>query len=331
MREATLVEFLKELGLWPLKYSGSSNFKVTCLFSSTKHDGGEDRRPSATVSFDGDDNPSWYNCFGCGTSKPFVEAVNEAAAYHDLKWSRLSVQYRATEDQELQERPLKRMEAKAHKARNYSRSLGTLLKNPYPDDMVEFLDSKGVSIEAAQDAMLAFMPEGHIDDQMTLDEEGDPRPAFADMIIIPTIVPWRGKLRCVGAQARPWKTGVKYYTPYPYESKYYLWGEQWLSEARGQPLFLTEGQFDAIHLRSLGAHAVAIMGVALTRPKVIKLRGAGSEWALAWLDPDAAGVRVRPRIRKALNLEGIPNKIITSDLDPKYCTEEQLKEILDSL
>lgn len=331
MQEATLVDFLRKLDLWPLKYSGNSCFKLKCLYRHSRHEGGEDRRPSAIVSFDNSASPSWFTCFGCGASKPFLEAVSETAATHDIRWARLASQQRAIEDRELQDRPLKRMEPTRHTVRNYSRSLKQLLQFTYPDDMVEFLDSKGVSVGAAQDAMIAYMPEGYLDDQMTTDEEGNPKPAFSDMIVIPTIVPYRGKLRCVGAQARPWKSGVKYYTPYPYEAKYHLWGQQWLEEAKGQPLFVTEGQFDALHLRDLGAHAVSLMGVALSHPKVIQLRKAGPGIILPWLDPDTAGRGAMPRIKKALDNEGLAYRLIEATHDPKYCSRKQLTKILDSL
>lgn len=68
MNRESLIEVLLQMGLWPLKPSGMNHFKIGCLYQHSRHQSGEDRHPSGTISFDR--GMSWFKCHTWNQATP---------------------------------------------------------------------------------------------------------------------------------------------------------------------------------------------------------------------------------------------------------------------
>lgn len=70
--------------------------------------------------------------------------------------------------------------------------------------------------------------------------------------------------------------------------------------ANSDEIHVTEGEFDAIILNSLGLHAIAIPGASLWQPCYRRML-AGFSRVWVWGDPDEAGAEFVNRLSKAMN------------------------------
>lgn len=336
MNETSLIQFLKELGLWPLKRSGTWHYKCECFYQSIKHPRGVDRHPSGTISFDGD-GESWFECFTCDTKKPFHQVIMENAARWALGngWTAIARRMADEEERQQQCRPIRKPRKFVARIRDCNAGLKQLIEAGglrYPQYMVEFMESKGVSAEWARKFGFCFVPAGYVDPFLNLDENGKPIPIAADSIFFPTLTHnERGNLVCAGGQARPFEGKTKkYYTMYPYSSRSFTFGEQFLSRAEGQPLFVVEGQFDVAHIMQEGFFATGIFGLHLNQPRILKIKRAKPSRVILFMDPDEAGQKVVTQNARLLGFEGLTTQIVTGKMDPKYSTTKQLQEFIDS-
>lgn len=69
--------------------------------------------------------------------------------------------------------------------------------------------------------------------------------------------------------------------------------------AAGDEIHVTEGELDAITLRRVGLHAVAVPGAALWRPRHRRML-AGFSRVWVWADPDEAGAELTTRVCRSL-------------------------------
>lgn len=328
MQEAQLTQFLMEIGLWPLKRSGTNNFSTACFFPE-KHKDGIDRRPSATISFD--QGESWFRCFGCGTRKPIISAIREAAV-RDLakrEWLESVERFRTVEDSDVLITAARKMQVPETAAIDCTVGLKALLtaSRTYPKDVVEFLSSKNVSVSTAQKFFVAFVPEGHVDKFLARGSDGKPKPVLSDSIFIPTLVKnSNGKTICVGGQARPLDrgTGSKYFTMYPHSIGKYLYAQHLADKTKDKAAFLVEGAFDAMHLWQEGFRAYGLFGLNASRHRCIKLKKMGISEAVVFLDPDQSGISATEKVVTSLRDENINATSISYPKQPKECTTEEL-------
>lgn len=332
MREELLTGFLTELGLWPLKKSGSFNFSLGCLYQESRHKNGYDRRPSATVSFN--QGTSWFRCYACGTRRPFVQAVLDLAmtSPSTVGWARLSSKYAELEGTDTSSGglavPGKPPERVA--ARDCMPGLGALFKNEYPKHMVDFLNSKGVSEKTARSFAVSFVPAGHVDEFLQRGEDGKPMPVKSDTIFIPTLIRGKdGQLLCVGGQGRPLDSrGLKYYTMYPHAIGQYLYGQHLAYKLNGASFFLVEGAFDVMHVWQEQSRALGLFGLHANQQRCLRLKNINPTEIKVFLDPDYSGQGAVSKVIKTLEEHGLNASPVTSDKQPKECSAEELDTLL---
>jgi len=331
MQEAQLTQFLMEIGLWPLKRSGTNNFSTACLFPE-KHKDGTDRRPSATISFD--QGESWFRCYGCGTRKPIISAVREAAI-RDLskrEWLEAIEKFRSVEDSDVLITAVRKMQVPVDALIDCTTGLKTLLTDcpVYPKAVLDFLESKNVSADTAKKFYVAFVPEGHVDRFLARGSDGKPKPVLSDSIFIPTLVKnSNGKTICVGGQARPLDrgTGSKYFTMYPHSIGKYLYAQHLADKVKDKAAFLVEGAFDVMHLWQEGFRAYGLFGLNASHHRCIKLKKMSVSEAVVFLDPDQSGISATEKVVASLQNENINATSISYPKQPKDCTTEELNSL----
>ena len=211
MRHETLVRLLRDLDLWPAKKSGEHHYVVRCLFPS-KH-AGYDRKPSATVSHDL--GVSWFTCWSCGTKRPLLRVVEEDGS---PGWSLIALKYRPLEARDVRYAEIATpIRTGPPKPRNCSKGLAQLRKLGLPTAARELLTAKNVDPDFAwRRFLVAFVPEGHCDEFMGVDENGEQRCARTDALFTPTLVRTPDdRIACIGGQARPLTADKQYFTLYP--------------------------------------------------------------------------------------------------------------------
>lgn len=331
MNEEALKGFLSEMGLWPLKRSGLNHFKIDCFYQESRHEGGYDRHPSATISFD--QGVSWFTCFTCETRQPFWKTVERASTGigYGRNWTSLARRMSAREEFEKDRDPAPRPGGPRHAAKmiDCSGGLERIIRHGglnYPSEVVELLESKGVSPKTARKFLVAFVRKGHVDEFLQKDENDEPIPLAADCLFIPTLRLTRGgKLKCYGGQGRPLEQiGKKYFTMYPYPSRGFVYGEHLFPEMAGRPIFVVEGQFDVMHIHQEDHCAGGLFGLHANPPRVIMIANARPSEAIVFTDPDPAGERVRMRIVREFQMRGVAARSVTSETDPKHCLSAEL-------
>lgn len=94
---------------------------------------------------------------------------------------------------------------------------------------------------------------------------------------------------------------------------------------------ITEDILSAIRVAGAGYAGLCILGTSLPAEQVpMVLRYVGKGRTFVWLDPDTAGKKGRARIAKLLRLSGLDPIIIRSEQDPKFYSNAQIQEFLQS-
>lgn len=328
MRESTLIAFLTDLGLWPAKRSGDNHFGIRCLYPH-KHVKGMDIKPSAGVSFD--DGISWFSCFACGTKRPMVAAVYENGTQG---WSLISIKYKAIEEIELKDivinKPL--VNEITLTPTNCNAGLKRLRKHGLTNELKDFLISKHVDPEFAwKKFFVAYVPEGHTDEFMGVDEFNEPKRAKNSSIFTPTLIQDNRGIVCIGGQARPIYGTKSYFTLYSYSARNYLYGEHLLETVKGKPLFVEEGQFDVIKTWQCNQAAVGLFGLFVSEPRAFKIARARPSHVRLFLDPDKYGKDATEAATSKLHDRGILTTVVDHGTDPKYCDELTFKKLVEPI
>ncbi|WP_254792784.1 toprim domain-containing protein [Streptomyces sp. CC77] len=98
----------------------------------------------------------------------------------------------------------------------------------------------------------------------------------------------------------------------------------------GDEIHVTEGELDAITLRRIGLHAVAVPGAALWRPRHRRML-AGFSRVWVWGDPDEAGAELITRVSRSLRTaQGV--RLRDGDVTETYMAEgaEALLDLVPS-
>lgn len=330
-----LVEFLTELGMWPLKPSGNDHFKIKCLYRRSRHDSGQDTHPSATISFDYGE--SWFRCHACGTARPFHVALEQTAGeFGNYHWSNIARHMRERETFEAQQDGVKPLtERKIPPIQNYAAGLQKIIAaggKDYPPEALEHLESKGLTVSTARKSGILYVPPGYTDEFISKDEHGNPIPVADDTIVIPTFYndPTSGQLWCVGAQGRPLHaTTRKYYTFYSYSSHHHLYGQHLLHRVAGKPLFVEEGQYDVAHTWQEGFCAVGLFGLFITRRRIHLIKQAQPSKVIVFLDPDKEGQKAVDRVVEEFSYEEIEAEPVLGKYDPKHCSASDFRDLAE--
>lgn len=94
----------------------------------------------------------------------------------------------------------------------------------------------------------------------------------------------------------------------------------------GTRIVLTEDILSALKVGQV-ASAWSILGTSLSPLRAAQIANLGVAVDI-WLDPDDAGRKGRRKIAAQLRALGVPVRIIRAELDPKYYSLDQIKEIL---
>lgn len=200
----------------------------------------------------------------------------------------------------------------------------------YPKSVVEFLESKNVSVETAKKFFVAFAPQGYVDRFVARGSDGKPKPVLSDSIFIPTLIKNRdGKTICVGGQARPLDKGLgsKYFTMYPHSIGRFLYAQHLADTTRNKAALLVEGAFDVMHLWQEGYRAYGLFGLNASHHRCVKLKKMGISEAVVFLDPDQSGISATEKAVQALRDENINATSISYNKQPKECTAEELNAL----
>jgi len=332
MRHDRLVALLERAGLGPLKRSGAHDYALSCLYPH-KHAHG-DRKPSATVSFD--QGVSWFRCWGCGTRRPIALALMETAAPGSGVAS-LAAAYLADEEQEERttgpERIMRRL-TRQEPARDCTAGLRRLLvmNETYPDMLQSFLAAKGVTESTARRFGVVFMPAGWSDEFLAPQRDGSPGVMRSPAVFVPTLVRHATGIICVGGQARPLDGhGPKYFAAWPFKAGQYLYGQHHWAKLIEQRVFLVEGAFDVQHCWQHDVPALGLFGVGLTAERIAKLVQLHPAHIGVFLDPDPAGRNVTDARVEELRAAGLTASAVLHDKQPKHCSQEELRQLMNSL
>lgn len=305
--------------------SGDGFLSTPCLLAETRHLSGKDSRPSMTISIS--DSLSFVRCWSCGYKRPFVDMLFELnMIYGGL--ADLAIEAQQVE----QNRPFKLVantkNEEINSYQNYTEVLNELYQNPWSEKAVELLNQKGVTLDIARKYGCCFAPKGT---DIAL-PDGTEMIVQDDLIVFPIMTSSPdNSLICVGAQGRyveRSKTRSKYFAPLPFKSSKFFFGEQALSIRRSQPIILTEGPLDAMHVVQEGYRALALMGLSLQDKKASKLLLANPKYVILLLDPDGPGQQAVGVIKNTLLKHNIQTIVRRPDKDPKYLTKQDLSSLL---
>jgi len=327
MRSYQVEALLQRIGQWPAPRSGSSHYKIRCLYPG-KHGGGHDRNPSAVVSFDR--GMSWFRCYACSTTKPFLAAVMETAIPGSGVAS-FAASFSATDvDEDQHQAPLRALQAtKAPVIRDCGPALRRLIamNAEYPEALLSFLASKNVREQEARLTDIVLAPAGWSDEMQPM-RDGAPGQIYTDCVLIPVHAMVGGQIICVGAQARPLQrgTGPKYFDVWQFPKTHLLYGQPWLP-AHPEVVALVEGGLDWNRLKALELPALGCMGTFLHPPQLARLAKIAPKRCMVFTDPDPAGIAARIKTVEKLNEAGIPTCYVVHDKQPKDCPDEEIKEL----
>ena len=95
-----------------------------------------------------------------------------------------------------------------------------------------------------------------------------------------------------------------------------------------EAVILTEDILSSIRVGRL-YNACSTLGTALSPAKLQHcLKVFGRKTFILWLDPDAAGVRGRRKMRSILEMQGLTVRTIRSDKDPKDYTDAEVAQFV---
>lgn len=306
--------------------SGDWHVSISCMLAETNHPKMKDNHPSMTISFGPE--LSFVTCWSCGYRNTLVNLLFELnARYGGLAAIALNAQ-KIELERPLQTLSLEPKALEIPTQRTYTTALNALYKNTWSAEATAFLESKGVSLEIARKFGCAFVPEGmHV--EIPYSEKAVT--ARYDLIVLPVMTKINNKYECIGAQARYitlQKTHAKYFALFPFEATNYLFGEQLLEVKKTQPILITEGPFDTMHLVGLGLRSVAIMGKSLRGKKIEKIQAVNPNLVILLLDPDSPGQRSAEIILKTLTDQKLTTISRKLSADPKYLSKSELNTFL---
>jgi hypothetical protein len=291
-----------------------------------RHLKGYDNKPSMTISHG--DGPSFVTCWSCGYKKPLTDALFELSTLRGGDIAAAVVDVQARESAPYI-RTLTRVDSSTVYPDNYDGTLAKLQELPWTSSAINFLESRGVTLDTAIRAGGACIPAGS---EIEIDERDDPLIVYSDTIVCPVMSMRSGTWHCVGAQARPVKQGgIKYYAILPFPAEKHLFGEAILSRVRGKVLALVEGNFDVWHLLQEKLPTVGLMGTSLSLAKLRLIYNSAPAAILLMLDPDKPGQDASKNAEKLLknqNLHVIPLKL---ERDPKFYQKSQLNLLVPEL
>ena len=303
--------------------SGDWHLTCRCIMAPITHLKRFDRSPSMTVSY-GIGSESWVECFSCGYKAP-LEKTLYALAAQGIVDTGVAMDYTEAKTNKL----VLFSEVKPTGDECYDIPLAHLEKNEYSPLMLQFLEQKGIPVETAKRFQLCYVPKGHSDEWMPLDDNEEPRVVKHPGIAVPMFIKGPDqKMTCIGAQLRYLEGKFRYFTLYKFSSSSRLYGEHILPLAEGRPLFVVEGPFDALHILSCGFLAVALFGTTVNDAKVELLKSAGASCVHLLLDPDAPGQKASRKAEPILQKYGVPYTSHIATKDPKRYTKSDLINLL---
>lgn len=312
------IEWLGSVGT-----SGDSHVSCRCLMMH-KHPKGYDSHPSTTVSFG--DIDSWVECFSCGYKNKLEKTLYQLVEDNRIS-ADIAVGFTRAKKNNLVLEPRIRTTV----IQDCTIPMKELRKNEYGKNMLEFLRSRSVPVEVAKLMGLAYVPEGHSDEWMGEDREGNPKVTPREGIAIPVMAKVDGKFICVGAQMRMFDVKFRYYALYKFSAQLRLFGEQLLPKVAGKDVFLVEGPFDVLAILAKGFMAFGLYGTKVSKEKALLIKEAGVRMVHVLLDPDDAGEKGTIRADKVLKEFGIPYILHESSKDPKKHTSRELRELTEKV
>ncbi|NDL66177.1 DNA primase [Anaerotalea alkaliphila] len=306
---------------------GSSHFGL-CPFHHEK-------TPSFSVSKD----KQMYYCFGCGAggnvytflmayeNYSFVEAVKSLADRVHLELPEPEVSEEMKKEigykQQLYEAnrlaaryfyyQLTQGQGKTALAylenrkigEEYRKKFGLGYANFYRDDLLQFMQSKGIPIQVLLDAGLAMEDKG---------KKGSHYDRFFNRLMFPIL---DVQNRIVGFGGRVLGDGGPKYLNSP-ETKIFdksrnLYGMNLARTSRGGSILLVEGYLDVISLHQAGyGNAVASLGTALTKGQAALIKRYSDEVVIAY-DTDEAGIQAALRAFPVLKEAGLSVRVATME------------------
>lgn len=319
----SLLRRLEAAGLFgEAKPCGEEYFAIPCPFAKWKHKNGEDRRPSATVSFG--EGRSVLRCHSgvCGVRMNLDKAVAMLNDLHGGTSAALTMEVAQVEkDQKITIKPRHKKE-KADT--DYMEILRPMLETPFTKKAMQLLQRKNVPLLVAQKFYCSYVKEYNHPRII----KGEDRPiGVKRAILFPVLTRREDAVICVGAQVRPLYAGpddLKYYTIFPFKSNRFLFGEHLLPLVRRKKLFIVEGGLDAMHIWSEKRKAVGLFGLYMSSERAKKIRAAGARKVYILLDPDQSDQETPFKIQENLKKEGVEAEILGSQVDPSDLTGEDL-------
>lgn len=317
------LEALKSRGVLtgPIKASGDTHYGIRCMFAKWRHEKGKDSRPSMTVKID-NGGASTVKCHACQYRGTLAEALTTLNMYHIGTITDL-VEMAKEEDGKASP-PTWDNSNPIEITTDFTIELKKLQLNRFPQKAIKFLTDKGCSHRIALKMFCAW-----IDEYTATNASGDPY-TINEALVFPVISRKNKQLVCTGAQARElespaWKS--KYTTIFKFPSGRYMFGEHRLKYVEGEILYIVEGPLDAMHLVEQGVHSTAVLGVFMSKGRLIKIKRARPKQVIILPDQDSPGLRAAARMNELLLTHDINSAIINVGKDPKKLTKQDLINI----
>ena len=319
----SLLRRLEAAGLFSeARPSGEEYFAVSCPFAKWKHKNGEDRRPSATVSFG--EGRSVLRCHSgaCGVKMNLDKAVAMLNDLHGGTSAALAMEVAQVEkDQKIIIEPRHKKEKPPT---DYMEILKPMLETPFTKKALKLLQRKNVPLLVAQKFYCAYVRKYEFPRRI----KGEDRPIRAERaMMLPVLTRQGGKVICVGAQVRPLYAGeddLKYYSIFPFKSNRFLFGEHLLPLVRRKKLFIVEGGLDAMHVWAEKHKAVGLFGLYMSKERAMKIKAAAPRKVFILLDPDQNDQETPFKVQENLSKAGVEAEILGSQVDPTELTGEDL-------
>lgn len=326
MQEENLETVLRRLeasGLFgEARPSGEEHYSIPCPFARWKHKNGEDNRPSASVSFG--DGRSVLRCHSCGVRYNLDKAV---ALLDDLYGGTSAAIVKEIaeieKNQKLKVKP--RQKRRAAPVTDYMELLRPMLKTPYPKSLLAFLKTKNIPPLVAKKFYCAYVTRYEFPRR----RKGEDCPITAEnALLLPVLkrAPEK-KVICAGAQVRPLSSSpgaLKYYSLFPFKSNRFLFGEHLLHLGRRKIIFLLEGGLDVMHFWSVKHKAYGLLGLYMSKERILKVKSIGARKIFIMLDPDQNERATSFKIQERLGAEGVEAEVLLPEIDPKLLTKNDL-------
>jgi len=316
-----------------VKYAGD-RLVTNCVVAPIKHEGGVDRHPSMTITYD--EGASFCFCHACG----WMGTIEDAFGFLSQRLSRSdhlrstvgALHLRVADLEKLDFPNLERSMAKRKQppVREHTKLWSKLVQHRWSQAAIDLCAAKNVDPEYARTKFgVAFIPEGTEDFAFGRDEFGDPKELHQDVLAFPSLIRREGRLTCIGAQARatePTSSGSKYWSLLEgFKAHQHFFGYHLAASWRRRVIALVEGPFDAMHLAQIGVPALGLHGLYMSDQKAAKLRLLDPPLVVVLLDPDTAGVTAAERVNYILSQNGFNATITHLGLDPKHYDVDSLR------